>query len=431
LYLKTATDAIATLFYAKIPIKGTKINKSSDAQTLRKTAFQFIVIMGVVSLFGDIAYQGARSVTGPYLAVLGASAGIVGLVSGLGEFIGYSLRLVSGYLSDRTRQYWPITIIGYGLLCSIPLLAFAGCWQTAALLIILERMGKGIRSPARDTIISHAAKHVGSGLGFGIHKALDQVGAIIGPLIFSAVYIFDGGYRNGFTILWIPALLCVATLLLARAKVPSPETFETSGKTSGQSIRSKGRLPKIFWFYALFSFLSVAGFVNFQIISYHFKIQSIVSDVQIPIFYAIAMGTDGLVALFIGRTYDKIGMKSLIMIPLLTLVIPFFAFSPSYNFAIIGALLWGTVMGIQETIMKATIADLTTIEHRGFAYGIFNTVYGAAFFMGSTIMGLLYDISILYLILFVSVAEVMALMVFFRFKGKMRRYESTHPSYNK
>lgn len=330
------------------------------------------------------------------------------------------MRLVSGYLSDRTRQYWPITFVGYGLLCSIPLLAFVGCWQTAALLIILERMGKGIRAPARDTIISHAAKHVGSGLGFGIHKAIDQVGAIIGPLIFSAVYIFNGGYRNGFIILWIPALLCVATLLLARAKVPSPEKFETSSETTGHAIKNKSSLPKIFWFYALFSFLSVAGFVNFQIISYHFKIQSIVSDVQIPIFYAIAMGTDGLVALIIGRTYDKIGMKSLVTIPLLTLPIPFFAFSHTYHFAIIGALLWGAVMGIHETIMRATIADLTTFEHRGFAYGIFNTIYGAAFFMGSTVMGLLYDFSIIYLILFVLITEVMALIVFLRFKKNIQ-----------
>jgi MFS family permease len=386
--------------------------------TIKKTALQFIFIMGIVSLLGDIAYQGARSVTGPYLAVLGASAGVVGLVSGMGEFIGYALRIVSGYLSDRTRQYWPVTIVGYSLLCSIPLLAFAGCWQTAAILIILERMGKGIRAPARDTIISYAAKDVGRGFGFGIHKAMDQVGAVIGPLIFSAVYIFDGGYRNGFIILWIPALLCVATLLLARARVPSPEKFESSGKTTGQPIQNKGRLPKIFWFYALFGFLSVAGFVNFQIISYHFKVQSIVSDVQIPIFYAIAMGTDGLVALIIGKTYDKIGIISLITVPLLTFIIPLLAFSHSYHFAIIGALLWGAVMGIHETIFRAAIADLTTIEHRGFAYGIFNTVYGAAFFLGSTVMGLLYDFSINYLIVFVALMEIMALVVFLRFKKK-------------
>lgn len=396
-------------------------NPSFNTNNKGKAAFRFIILMGVVSLFGDIAYQGARSVTGPYLAVLGASAGIVGLVSGMGEFIGYALRLVSGYFSDRTRQYWFITIAGYGMLCSIPLLAFAGCWETAALLIILERMGKGIRAPARDTIISHAAVNVGSGLGFGIHKALDQVGAIIGPLIFSAVYIFNGGYRKGFTVLWIPALLCVATLLLARARVPSPEKFEDSVKTTGQVVHGSDRLPKAFWLYSLFSFLSVAGFVNFQIISYHFKVQSVVPDIQIPVFYAIAMGTDGLVALIIGRTYDKTGMKSLITIPLLTFIIPVLACSYNYNLSIIGALLWGAVMGIHETIMKAAIADLTPVTRRGFAYGVFNTAYGAAFFMGSTVMGLLYDLSIFYLVLFVAAAEVMALAVFLSLKKTIQK----------
>jgi len=387
----------------------------------KKRAFQFIILLGIVSLFGDITYEGARSVTGPYLAVLGASAGIVGLVAGLGEFIGYFLRLASGYLADRTHRYWPITIIGYGLLVSIPLLAFAGYWQVAALLIVLERMGKGIRTPARDAILSHATKQVGRGLGFGIHEAIDQIGAIIGPLIFSAVFLFQGGYREGFTILWIPALLCVAILLVARTKVPSPEKLETPGGTSGQNIKGKSRLPKVFWSYALFSFLSVAGFANFQLISYHFKVQSVVSDVQIPIFYAIAMGVDALVALIIGKTYDKIGLVSLITIPVLTLPIPFFAFSHSYSLAVTSIVLWGAVMGIHETIMRAAIADLTPIEHRGFAYGIFNTVYGASWFFGSALVGLLYDVSIGYLILFVVAMEVASLPVFFLVKKEAAR----------
>jgi len=393
-------------------------NPSSSADN-KKIAFQFIILMGAVSLFGDMTYEGARSITGPYLAVLGASASIVGLVAGFGEFIGYGLRLVSGYFSDRTQQYWTVTIIGYGLLCSIPLLAFAGYWQIAAFLIIAERMGKGIRTPARDTILSHATKQVGRGLGFGIHEALDQIGAIIGPLIFSAVFIFEGGYRKGFTILWIPALLCVTTLLVARIKLPSPEKLETSGGPTRQNIQGKGRLPRIFWFYALFSFFSVAGFVNFQIISYHFKVQSVISDVQIPVFYAIAMGADALVALIIGKTYDKIGLISLVSIPLLTLPIPLFAFSHSYGFAMIGVLLWRTAMGIHETTMRAAIADLTPIEHRGFAYGIFNTVYGVAWFLGSALIGLLYDFSILYLILFVVVMEAISVIAFFLLKKEI------------
>jgi MFS family permease len=320
------------------------------------------------------------------------------LVAGIGEFLGYALRLASGYFADRTRAYWPITIIGYVLILSVPLLAFAGYWQIAAFLIILERMGKAIRTPARDAMLSHATKQVGRGWGFAIHEAVDQVGAIIGPLIFSAVFFLKGGYREGFTILWIPALLTLAILVVVRIKVPSPEKLETSVEEIGEKAKGKGRLPGVFWFYALFIFLSVAGFANFQLISYHFKVQSVVSDIQIPIFYAVAMGVDALVALIIGRVYDKIGLTSLITIPLLTLPIPLFAFTHTYSLALMSIVLWGAVMGIHETTMRAAIADLTPIERRGFAYGIFNTIYGVSWFLGSTIMGLLYDLSINYLI---------------------------------
>ncbi|MEA1965604.1 MAG: MFS transporter [Candidatus Aerophobetes bacterium] len=391
-------------------------NSSFNENQLKRVALRFIILLGIVSLFGDVTYEGARSITGPYLATLGANAAIVGLVAGLGEFIGYALRLASGYLADRTERYWLITIVGYGLILSIPLLALAGYWQIAAIFIITERVGKAIRTPARDTILSHATKQVGRGWGFGIHEALDQVGAIIGPLVFSAVFLLKGGYREGFTILWIPALLTLAILMIARSKVPSPKKLESSKETTGQNIKREGRLPKVFWLYALFTFLSVAGFASFQLISYHFKVQSIISDVQIPFFYALAMGVDALVALIIGKTYDKIGLVSLVTIPLLTIFIPFFAFSHYYYFAVISVILWGAVMGVHETIMRAAIADLIPIEHRGTAYGIFNTAYGASWFFGSVLMGLLYDFSISYLILFVVVMEIISLPVFFLVK---------------
>jgi len=381
----------------------------SKRETPKRLAFQFIILLGIVSLFGDVTYEGARSITGPYLATLGASASIVGLVAGIGEFVGYALRLASGYLADRTKAYWVFTFLGYGLLIFVPLLAFAGYWQLAAIFIILERMGKAIRSPARDTILSYATKEVGRGWGFGIHEALDQVGAIIGPLIFSLVFLLNGGYREGFTILWIPALLTLAILALAKRKVPAPEKLELPSQTDKQN--HKGKLPRVFWLYTLFTFFSVAGFANFQLISYHLKVQSVIPLVQIPIFYAIAMGVDALVALIIGKTYDKIGLTSLLAAPLLALPIPFLAFSYSYSLVLIGIVLWGMVMGIQETIMRAAIADLTHIERRGFAYGIFNTAYGASWFLGSFIMGMLYDFSLSYLILFAIAMELISVPV--------------------
>ena len=370
----------------------------------------FIILLGIVSLFGDVTYQGARSVTGPYLAMLGASYSIVGLVAGIGEFVGYALRLASGYLVDRTKAYWLLTFIGYGLLLSIPLLAFAGYWQLAAVLIILERMGKAIRSPARDTMLSYAAKGVGRGWGFAVHEVLDQVGAVIGPVVFSLVLLSHAGYREGFTLLWIPALLTLAVLALARKKVPSPQKLETPEEASRQGI--KGKLPRVFWFYTVFTFFSVAGFANFQLISYHLKVQAIVPDAHIPLIYAIAMGVDALAALIVGKTYDKVGLISLLAVPFLTLPIPFLAFSHSYSLVLIGIVLWGVVMGIQETIMRAAIADLTPMERRGFAYGIFHTAYGAGWFLGGALMGLLCELSINYLILFAVVMELISIPLF-------------------
>jgi MFS family permease len=372
----------------------------------KRKAYHFIILMGIVSLFGDITYEGARSITGPYFALLGASAGIVGFVSGLGEFIGYALRLVSGYFADRTRSYWPLTISGYALILSIPLLGFAHHWWVASVFLIFERMGKAIRTPARDTILSHATKEVGRGWGFALHEALDQVGAFIGPLLFTAVFILEGGYRDGFYVLLIPSLLTLVFLTVARIKVPSPEKLETTAVIKKES---RVRLPRVFWFYTIFTFLSVAGFAHFQIISYHFKVKSIITDVQIPILYAIAMGMDALVALIIGKVYDKVGLKSLIAIPLLTLPIPLFVFSYSYHLAIIGILFWGAVLGIHETTMRAAIADLTSLEHRGFAYGIFNAIYGASWLFGGTLMGFLYDVSPDYIFLFVLSMELISI----------------------
>ena len=373
----------------------------------RRTAYQFIIMLGVVSLFGDITYEGARSVTGPFLYTLGASAAMVGLIAGFGEFLGYALRMLSGHWADRTGRYWVFIFIGYGLILSIPLLALAGVWQVAAIFIIAERMGKAIRAPSRDVILSYATKEVGRGWGFGIHEAMDQIGAVIGPLVLSAALFLRGGYRYGFAILTVPALLTIVILFAARRKVPAPEQMERS-YNSVVSDAGEG-LPRAFWLYTLFAFLSVAGFANFPLIAYHFATRSVVPEVQIPLMYALAMGADAVVALLIGKTYDKIGLVSLLALPLLTIPIPFLGFSGSYALAVAGVIFWGAVMGIQETIMRAAIADLTPIKRRGLAYGIFNTAYGGAWFAGGLVIGILYEHSIGSVIAFAVTMQVLAL----------------------
>ncbi|MCL6591942.1 MAG: MFS transporter [Firmicutes bacterium] len=382
----------------------------------KKLAIRFILLFGLISAFGDITYEGARSVYGPYLGFLEAGAAVVGFVSGFGEFLGYALRLGSGYLLDKTRKYWLVTILGYAMLISVPLLAMAGKWQIAALLIIIERAGKAIRSPGKDAMLSHATKQVGTGFGFGIHEALDQIGGIIGPLIFTFALAFAGGYRQGFTYMWIPAILTVLTILYTSNKFPNPSELEDWPDEDKQKTDTKQGLPKIFWYYALFTFVSVLGFVHFSVISYHFMARSILSESFIPTLYAIAMAVDGIFALLIGKFYDKIGLASLILIPVLTLPVALLGFSLSPAFAIVSIILWGCVMSIHETVMRATIADIIPIAKRGTAYGIFNTLYGFAFLIGSTVMGYLYEHSITYVIIFILISEALAMLayVFFR-----------------
>lgn len=383
------------------------MNKKASQE--RTNALRFIILMGIVSLLGDVVYEGARGVTGPYLALLGASATMVGLIGGLGEFIGYALRLFSGFIADRTKAYWLFTFIGYGLLIAIPLLAFTNSWQVAALLIVLERVGKAFRSPARDTILSYATKEVGRGFGFGLHEALDQIGAIIGPLIFSVILFAGGNYRTGFSVLWIPALMVIGILRIARNRLPHPEKLEIEQEAGA---KNNPIFSKIFILYSLFTFFAVAGFANFPLISYHLKIKAIVSDVQIPALFALAMGVDALTALIIGKAYDRVGLKTLMIIPLFSVFIPFLTFSNMLVFVIIGIILWGIVLGVHETIMRAAVADLTAISRRGSAYGIFNTIYGLSWMLGGAFMGMLYEHSVFSLILLAALFEVIAIPFF-------------------
>lgn len=380
----------------------------------QKLALEFIFLFGLVSALGDITYETGRGVSGPYLAFLGASATAIGVASGLGEFLGYALRLVSGYVASRTRAYWFATFIGYGLLISIPLLAFTNHWEIAVVLLILERIGKAIRSPAKDTMLSHATYQIGRGWGFAIHEAMDQIGAVIGPLIFTAVFVQHNSYRDGFNILWIPAILCILVLVVARLRVPVPEELENepAGKNFSAETKEKPGLPPVFWVYSAFTFLSVAGFAGFPIISYHWVSRSVVPTEQIAILYAVAMGVDALAALVVGKTYDAVGLKSLLIIPLVSLPIPFLAFSQQYGLAIASAVLWGVAMAIHETIMRAAIADLVSGKGRAFAYGVFNTLYGAAWFVSGTVLGLLYDRSLMWLMIYIVIIEAAALIVF-------------------
>jgi MFS family permease len=368
----------------------------------KETAFKFIILLGLVSLLADMTYEGARSITGPYLALLGASGTVVGIVAGFGELIGYALRLVSGYISDKTGRYWLITIFGYTVnLLAVPLLALAGRWEIAAALMITERIGKAIRTPSRDAMLSHATKDVGRGWGFGLHEAMDQIGAMLGPLIVAAVLYIKGGYKVSFGVLLIPALLALTVLLVARYLYPKPRDLETISVT----LETKG-FPRVFWIYLAAVALVAAGYVDFPLVAYHFKKASIASDNWIPVFYAIAMGVDALAALLFGRLFDRKGVSILIFAVLVSSFFAPLVFLGGFYPALLGVALWGVGMGAQESIMRAAIANMISVNKRGSAYGVFNAGYGLFWFLGSAVMGIFYDVSLPVLIAFSVITQI-------------------------
>jgi len=376
----------------------------------KAAAWKFIILVGVVSLFSDMTYEGARSITGPFLGMLNASATVVGIVAGLGEFIGYALRLVSGYLTDRLGRYWSITFVGYALnLFVVPLLALAGNWEFAALLILMERMGKAIRTPARDAMLSHATTEVGRGWGFGFHEAMDQIGAMLGPLIVALVLYLNGGYRAGFAYLLIPAILAVLVITIAARLYPHPQRLEVSVP----KLETKG-LTHPYWLYVVAVGLIGAGYADFPLIAYHFGKVAVAPPNWIPIFYAVAMGVDAVAALILGRLFDRLGMPVIMAVSILSALFAPLVFLGGFNLALLGMVLWGIGMGAQESIIKAALAEMVPRDRRATGYGIFNTGFGLFWFLGSALMGILYDFSLWSLIFFSVVIQLCSIPIFIR-----------------
>jgi len=381
---------------------------------MKNRALHFVLVIGIVSFFADFAYEGARSITGPYLAILGASATLVGVIAGLGELLGYGLRLVSGPLSERTGKFWPITLVGYFVqMSAVPLLALAPNWQIAGLLIVTERVGKAIRNPPRDVMLSHAAKHMGYGWGFGLHEALDQAGALCGPLVVAAVLASRGNYRVAFAALLIPTLITLALIIVARIVYPRPEDLEVST----HSIESGG-LPRRFWIYLVGASLVAAGFADFALIAYHFQKSAAVPAIWVPILYSIAMAVSGAGSLVFGRMFDRFGMWVLIPATVISAASAPLLFLGGFRLALAGAALWGLGMGVHESIIPAAVATMVPQQRRPSAYGIFTAAYGIFWFVGSVVIGRLYEVSMVALIAFSMATQLIAIPLFIAVREK-------------
>jgi MFS family permease len=382
----------------------------------KRIALRFVLLIGALSFFADFTYEGSRSILGPYLESLRATALAVGVVTGFGELLGYGLRLVSGRLADSTGKFWPITIFGYVVqMLSVPALALTRRWPAAAVLIILERMGKATRNPPRDVMLSHAAKQAGGyGWAFGMHEALDQFGAMFGPLLVAALLARRRSFHEAFAILFIPALINLGLLFLARLLYPRPQDMETEPP----AIKSEG-LPPIFWIYMAGAALVAAGFADYPLIAYHFSRADVVREDWIPIFYAVAMAISGSGSLVLGRLFDRFGFAVIVALTFVSAAFAPLVFFGGFWAALVGAAIWGLGMGVHESIIPAAVAPMVSVQHRASAFGLFTAGYGLFWFIGSAAIGALYQVSVPLAAGFCVIAELAAVPIFL-WVGRMK-----------
>ena len=413
------------------------MNRGKVQKKRLSQAMLFIVLFGIVSLFSDMTHEGASSIRGAYLSLLGASAGAIGFVSGLGEMIGYSMRYVFGRITDKTKQYWPMVILGYVLdIIAVPALALVGehGWLAACLLLVVQRMGKAIKKPAKDTVMSFAASQEGAGKSFGIQELLDQIGAFLGPVLLYLVMLFrqEGPlfriYASCFAVLAIPGAVTLVLLLVTRAKFPNPERFEPEPK---EYIPFK--LKKEFILYIAGISLFAFGFLDYSLVIMHVsqnytslapglaETSSLVNSGTLPLLYAGAMLVDAVAALVFGMLYDKKGVGALVLSTLISAPFAFFVFlCRSVPLLLVGIALWGVGMGAQESILKAAVSGMVPKQSRATGYGIFECSFGVFWFLGSWILGSLYDVSKVAMVI-VSMAAQLAAIPLYLASARQRR----------
>ncbi|HEU0196400.1 MAG TPA: MFS transporter [Nevskiaceae bacterium] len=370
-----------------------------------RTALAFVVAFGIVSLFADMTYEGMRSVTGPYLAELGANGFIVGLVAGIGELLGYTLRLASGTWADHSRAYWPITLAGYTVqMAAVPLLALTHSWPAAAAFIILERIGKATRKPATDLMLSRAGEHIGQGWAFGLRELLDQCGATIGPLIAALVLVLHHDYRLAFAWLAVPACITLVLVFSLRTRY----TYAGRLPVREGKVAANGPYGHAFAWYCTGAALVGFGFADYALIAYHFARSHTVAMAWVPILYAISMAAAGLGSVVIGKLFDRHGLRVLVPATIGAAVFAPLVFLGHFYAAVAGMVVWGLGLGVHEATMSAAVAHLVPVSRRARAYGLFTAIFGLAWFAGSASLGALYDVSLNAVVIASMAAQVLA-----------------------
>jgi MFS family permease len=372
------------------------------AGSASEAAFRFVLAMGIVNLFADTTYEGGGSINGPFLGSLGASAAAVSIIAGAGEFLGYSLRSVSGYIADRTGKHWPMTFIGYSInLLAVPAMALAANWQVAALLILAERTGRAIRKPTVEAMLSYTTGKVGRGWVYGLNTALDETGATIGPLFMALVLALHGNYRTAYSWLLVSSLLALLSLGASRLIFPLPSEFEQGGGNDRPES-----FTTAYWLYMIAGALFAAGLMSFELVSFHLYDMGIVSQQLLPVFLAIATIVGIAASLIMGRLYDRKGIAVVVVAVCLSAAFSPLVFLGGFSLALVGILLWGIGYATQDTLLKALIAGVAPRARRNFGFGVFYLGYGAGWLVGSIVAGLLYEHSRVALVTFAVVVQL-------------------------
>lgn len=372
-------------------------------------AFRFVLMMGLVNLFADFTYEGGASINGPFLAGLGASAAATSIIAGIGEFLGYSLRSVAGYIADRTGRHWPVTFLGYSInLLAVPAMALANSWESAGALILAERIGRALRKPTVEAMLSYSTGRHGKGWVYGVNTALDETGATLGPLSMSLILFAGGEHRTGYALLLAPSLLALVSLTAARLVFPVPADLEQKDRPTAQT----DRFTAAYWLYMAAGSCFAAGLMSFELVSYHLSSSGAVTDQWIPLFLAIATGVAVLASLLLGKLYDRIGIRTVVLAVCITACFSPFVFLGGFWVALGGLMLWGIGYATQDTLLKALIAGVLPEGRRNLAFGLFYLGYGGGWLVGSVVTGVLYEYSLAALIAFAITVQLVSAPLF-------------------
>ena len=368
------------------------VKQLTDQKGLRRKAYVAIMLMGIVSMLGDIVYESGRGIAPDYLYFLGASAFLVGLTSGIGELVGYGMRLVSGPLADRSHAYWLFIFLGYGLILAIPMMGLTNSIWLVAALVIVERLGKALRSPSRDAVVSVVSKGMGSGKAFGLHEFIDQIGAIAGPAFLGFMMIWT---VNNFSVslqsLFPFYLLMMAVLYLTYRRIRG-----TVEEIRRQTTATDEKISRGFWLYSGAVLMNTVGLMPVALILYN-GAKILESGGQlwlVPFLYVIVQLIDAPMALVSGYVYDKVGIKFL-AVPFALSILPLlFQFLVGLPGVILACISYGLVLGMQESTYRAAVTDIVPLGRRGSAYGFFNVMLGVGTFVSGAAFGYMLDVSV-------------------------------------